>query len=238
MNYITANTSLTGRCKESRKVGNNTYLQRRNGNIVVKLHNTDIITYLPNGDTILNTGGWFTPTTKSRMNEFIEGMITQSRGRWFYHHDGSYYSDGVPFSDGMVIHSNGTVSGIGKAESSKDKVLKQKIRTYAKLCASKVPLDKPDSGDCWYCSLRTEEGKTMGDISHNTSHILSHMKEGYVVPSLVFNAMVSVGYEPQRNIQFSFVFDNADSEWALDMAKDCVERSVYRYVCKQLGFAV
>lgn len=63
---------LQGRNRESRKVGNNTYLKRRGDDtIAVRLHDTDVVTYHRNGDIVLDTGGWMTVTTKDRINSFI-----------------------------------------------------------------------------------------------------------------------------------------------------------------------
>ena len=69
MNYATASAKLTGRCRERRKMENNTYLVRRiDGGIAVRLHNTDVLLFRPNGSIVLNSGRWRTTTTKDRMN--------------------------------------------------------------------------------------------------------------------------------------------------------------------------
>lgn len=69
--YATLNERLTGRCKLRRKVANNTYAERRGDSIALKLHDTDVVTYHPDGSITLDTGGWFTVTTKDRMNNAI-----------------------------------------------------------------------------------------------------------------------------------------------------------------------
>jgi len=71
MNYSDANSQLTGRCKESRKLANNTYLRRRENGIAVQLHSTDILLFAPNGNVRVNTGGWNTVTTKDRISRYI-----------------------------------------------------------------------------------------------------------------------------------------------------------------------
>lgn len=74
MNYTDANAKLTGRCKESRKVGRNTYLKRRPNNaIALRFHNTDILTFYKNGRIEVATGGWNTITTRQRINQFLPG---------------------------------------------------------------------------------------------------------------------------------------------------------------------
>ena len=83
--YADLDAKLTGRCSQSRKVANNTYLQRRGDDIAVRLHNTDVVTFHADGTATLSTGGWFTVTTKARINDYLPGGIALSsvRGRWF-----------------------------------------------------------------------------------------------------------------------------------------------------------
>src|SRR5665213_3455922 len=93
MNYQTANAKLTGRCKDSRKVANHTYLKRRGEDIALQLHQTDVVTMHPDGSITLDSGGWRTLTTKARINDHYN-YISQRKGIW-YLHDGSLYYDGV-----------------------------------------------------------------------------------------------------------------------------------------------
>ena len=104
MNYEQADKKLQGRNKDSRKVANNTYLQRREeGKIVLKLHNTDIITWLPNGEAEFYAGGYQTVTTKSRMNEYTPSLsIYQKKGIWYWS-NGEAYEHFDRLKDGKVI---------------------------------------------------------------------------------------------------------------------------------------
>lgn len=54
-----------------RKVGNNTYLVKTTKGYGIQLYNTIIVEYLDANRVRLNTGGWRTVTTHSRMNEFV-----------------------------------------------------------------------------------------------------------------------------------------------------------------------
>jgi hypothetical protein len=57
-----------------RKIGNNTYLQRRADlTIGLMYHATDVVTFTPDGIT-LNSGGWRTVTTKERINWVLSGL--------------------------------------------------------------------------------------------------------------------------------------------------------------------
>lgn len=106
MNYAQANEKLTGRCKDSRKLENNTYLKRRGQDIVVRLHSTDVVTYHPNGDISLASGGWNTITTKSRINTYSPFQLQCERGEPFL-----YLGRGlqVPFVDGITVKPSGEI---------------------------------------------------------------------------------------------------------------------------------
>lgn len=77
--YAAANRVLDGR--DSRVVANNTRLVRDDftGNIKVRLHETDIITYLDDGRIMLNDGGWPTVTTAQRMHAMTPANVRVNR---------------------------------------------------------------------------------------------------------------------------------------------------------------
>ena len=52
--------------------GNNTTISQHGDNVVVRLHSTDVVTFDTRGNVILRTGGYYTSTTKRRMNEASE----------------------------------------------------------------------------------------------------------------------------------------------------------------------
>jgi len=84
--FSDANKLLQGKCKNSRKIANNTYLKRRCKDIAIQLHQTDIIKFTSNNKIILNTGNWYTRTTKARMNEHLEkfNVYVEKRQRQWY----------------------------------------------------------------------------------------------------------------------------------------------------------
>ena len=111
MNYATAIEKLTGRCQQSRKLQNNTYLQRRGQDIAVRLHSTDVVTFHPNGDVSLASGGWDTITTKDRIRSYSPFQLSTERGEAFL-----YLGRGqtVPFVDGITVTPEGEVKHAGK----------------------------------------------------------------------------------------------------------------------------
>jgi hypothetical protein len=98
MTYASACDKLNGR--DSRKVGNNTYLERINSETVaVRLHRTHVVTIHADGSYTLNSGGWRTVTTKSRINDYAPARVTQRAGEWFVTLGGIE----VDFRDGMTL---------------------------------------------------------------------------------------------------------------------------------------
>jgi len=113
MTYEIANEKLQGRCSQRRKIANNTYLERReDGTIAVRLHATDILTFSPNGDITLDSGGWHTVTTKARISEFMSTgwSLFQKDFAWYLRN----YASGqiVDYRDGITITSEGRIVGV------------------------------------------------------------------------------------------------------------------------------
>lgn len=234
MNYTKLNESLSGRCATRRKLGNNTFAERRDtGAIAIRLHSTDVLTFKADGSIVFNTGGWKTLTTKDRLNEYGPVRIWQNKGQWYFTHNGKPYV----FADGLTITADGQVIGAATESSQEEqKQLRKRIAKYAKLCADKTPMQPPSAGDCWYCALRAQNGETWGEGSKDTSHLESHMKEGYVVPSLVNRALEFSGYNPQRQIIHAIAFGQAGEAGSMaDIAKDAVKKSVRKYMLRQFG---
>lgn len=184
---------LNGR--QTRKVGNNTYAEKRlDGSVALRLHSTDILVAREDGTVLVNSGGWRTVTTKARLNDYLaDGLrLHQSKGVWFWSGDQVYADGDIINRAGRVDRRRGCKAGAAKPMAVKDAAkLTRQITKFACVCAlevGKIPM--PGSGDCWYCSMRDKAtGKSLGDVSHNVEHLYSHMEEGYVVPSLVLEAL-------------------------------------------------
>jgi hypothetical protein len=170
VNHASAEATLGKRSR--RKLANNTYLERRSeGQIAVKLHATDILIFHPDGSTEYQSGGWRTPTTKNRMNEFGPGpRIWSDRGIWQVWNGGeepiAVYADGMVYRDGVI-------EGGGDAKDERGQ--RRRVKAYAKaymdaLERGEVPA--PGAGDCcdcWYCALGVERDATTGKIHHGYS---------------------------------------------------------------------
>lgn len=69
--------------------------------LVVKYHNTDVVEYNPlKGVLTLRCGGWYTATTKSRINQFCEKfgvVVFQKAHQWYVDNNGvtTTFEDGI-----------------------------------------------------------------------------------------------------------------------------------------------
>lgn len=222
--YTEADQLLQGRNSKSRKLANNTYLLRGDGVFTIRLHATDIVTIHKNGTYTLNSGGWITLTTKSRLNEHAPVSISQRGGVW-------YMADGSLFYDGMTVGADGldiTGSKDPADYEQKLKALKKQARKYAKdfvaaLQAGKIGM--PSAGDCWFCSMRTQDGASLGDSTGDRNHIYMHMQESYFVPSLLVNAGRAAGY---KDFQIGMMGIGGQRLF-IDP-----ENNIYKYVVNQL----
>jgi hypothetical protein len=203
--------------------------------IAIRLHLTDILTFNPDGSVVANSGGWKTVTTKARLNDYLPSGygISQSKGVWYWtQYNGQFETLGM-FSDGDRILPDGKLEMQAKpSDEAKQAKLRKRINAYAKLCADALPLETPNAGDCFYCHMVTDEGKALGDAFNDTSHIELHMDEKYVVPSLVFHAMLERGWTTDK-IPFAAAFGQAD--FMLDVAKREVRNAVNRYIFRRYG---
>jgi len=81
----------------------------QDGVLRVTYHGTDVVTVYPNGKIVLDTGGWFTATTKTRMNQasnqFGLGFVVFQKGfRWFVDVDG-HTLDGAWPNNRLIIRN-------------------------------------------------------------------------------------------------------------------------------------
>jgi hypothetical protein len=138
------------------------------------------------------------------------------------------------YEDGITITANGNVIGSGEHNPQADTKLKKQANAYADLYTDALPLDKPGPGDCWYCHLMTDAGKPLGDAVSDTGHLLDHIAEGYIVPSLAYNALKE-RYNAPMAFYDVFNEDPADNRW---FGKSIIKRAVSKYILSRLGYAV
>lgn len=222
--------------KDRAKVANNTYLERRGADaIAVKLHATDVVTATRDGNVILNSGGWHTLTTKDRINSFAPVRVCQAKGKWTVYAG----QHSAAFADGMIFQPDGTFKGFASDKALKtDAETDKKIKAYARLVSASLPLPVPSAGDCFLCQLReVETGKPLGECNHDTSHLLSHFEENYLVPSLVWRAIEAAGCNPKGGGSFWFAAA-FQKDLSANMRQPArIGRIVTKYLRRQFGLA-
>jgi len=120
--------------RNRKKVANNTYLVRReNGDIVLILHESPILT-ATNGSLVLDSCGWQTLTTKERINRYLPtGWTLYSENRIWYLEDPQKAR--YAFADGITIEPDGSVKNAADLEEANQKIqtVKRYIDAYLKL---------------------------------------------------------------------------------------------------------
>lgn len=128
----TASDKWVGR----RKVGRNTYLERRPNGIALLLHKTDVLLWEPCNTIKLNTGGWLTMTTRDRLNLWLpqhngrSAQVISNNGVWEVRFarlgdQKELFSlpgvAGVAYHDGMVIDLATLTEFTPRYDASRDK---------------------------------------------------------------------------------------------------------------------
>ena len=241
MDYAKASSLLTGRCANRRKVANNTYLERRdNGAIAVKLHATDVLTLFPDGRVLFDTGGWRTVTTKERINRFApEVTVWSNRGVWYAGVSGvGAEGDTVVFAEGMVwdgeaFHGARTKEQLKAEQKERRDVAKFAKRYLDALVAGDVAA--PGAGDCFFCQFKPTDGSDFG----GAEHLRAHVKESYLVPSLLVRVIFD-----ERSGASQSMKEWVASFWQEDVLRGRqggerarVEKALRKYMLKSLGHA-
>lgn len=145
-----------------KKLDGNTYLDKVGDDFEVRLHGTAVVTIHPDDSRTLNTGGWFTHTTKDRINNLgIKplGDIHVDKGVWIYTNRNT--KDVCAFADGMRVLPTGEVEGAGE-----DPAIIAPIRKLAKEYCHEYTVEwsagrveKPNGGDPWNFAMASTDGE-------------------------------------------------------------------------------
>jgi hypothetical protein len=90
---------------ERRKTHFNIRKDERAGTLIVRLHQTDVITYHPDNRITLDMGGWNSVSTRAAIHAVTGVNIFSSFGRaWVRDHDGKEY----PFKNNLQLQTGGS----------------------------------------------------------------------------------------------------------------------------------
>lgn len=200
---------------------NNTFRwTKEDGATVIRLHTTDIVTIRPDGKLVLDSGGFKTATTKARMNAHLKGCTLYSgKGTWTLREQATGRE--APFYDGVVVPDCFDKPKWKVAEAQKK--MSAKINAFVKRIDTWKP-QMPSNGDCWYCLMKDQDGKSLGDLS-GSDHLHTHIREGYLHGSLIVNACRWAGC---TDFLLSSYFHHGQY-------KDHIKRALRRYLRRQLG---
>lgn len=149
----------------------------------------------------------------------------------------------VPFKDGITLKNGKLING-GNAEGelkARKRVRDFVARYIAALNKGEIP--KPSGGDCWYCSMRTDKNKSLGEAVGDKDHIQDHVRHSYFVPSMIYNAMQARGVGP---LWYTVLNAYWKENWELPEAKQWRDRMHFtreasrwlcRYIYARLGFS-
>jgi hypothetical protein len=218
---------------KSQIIANNTVkIWYEDGTIAVRLHHTDVVTFLTDGTIQLTTGGWYTPTTRDRINKALCGLHGCHTRPWVYQKNFKWYIDDMggeesPFYDGMVLDRDMEVIKPKSKDKDKERLLKS-INEYCERIKRLKKMPLPSQGDCWDC-LMFDKAKLEAGLTPNKDHLLLHIKEGYIHGSLLYNALKWAGYNPEFFLRW---VNSCEDNTSL---KKNITRSVKRYLKTNLG---
>lgn len=121
-------------------------------------------------------------------------------------------------------------------------IIKQNIAKFAAKFASnamKGKIPAPGPGDCWYCVMVDKDGKPIG----GSDHLRSHIKESYLVPSLLVHAAKEMKNEwlTKRGLPILWASNCTEAERKQLLKNegqyiyDNVYAAIYNYIAKRIS---
>lgn len=245
--------------KEDRPIANNTRVRRLAGGvrrpfgdngpaIAIRLHTTDVVTLRPDGTYELNSGGWRTPTTRDRINNYAPARTFQHRRQMMICAPGDW-ANAVPFWDGVRVNGDGQIVNMADApDVAPAERLRKTIDRYARGFVAALAsddtadgpggLEAPSAGDCWYCLMFERAG--MGSNDHLLAHLGADGDAGgdsafYFVPTLAVNALRETG---RTDLGIGLVLGMGSQDGRMhatdDWEKQTVARAIRRYLTARL----
>lgn len=234
--------------KYSFKIENNTYVyinpdntQALNNDLILNiLFYKSVIGKLSQGKIILNSDGYKTFTTKDRLNKILDDnktgyRIYQENYKWYiynwnYQERIKYaYADNVTFSllsNKSYAILNYGIDNVMQLNSLKHKISKYVNNYYKQFTLGKI--NKPDNSDCIACLFQ---------ITDDNDHLLSHIDENYLVPSLLVNACIK--YSDNLSFMSKHIigqwYENNNIEWELiNIVGYQIRKVLYKYLINYL----
>lgn len=185
-------------------------IEYKDGSQAIRYHDTDVVTFLPNGNKILNSGGFRTRTTKDRIVEHAEVRLYQENYIWYL----ILIDKIIEFYDGIVLsNTNALVSKEKTSNKKKIELLKKRIKKFVNRLDTELP--KPNAGDCFIC---------IANFTTPTC-LMTHLDENYLHGSLLVNAMRFCGYNDSQIRNLFWIRP-------IDIFKRCLRKYLIHYLVK------
>lgn len=181
----------------------------------VQYHDTDVVTYFRDGRVRLDTGGWLTMSTRSRLDEFMPAghRIISKEGRWFLVTPSATYA----YRDGITFDLYGTVTGF------------EEPAVVAEQDAANKALDKRLAG---YIAKITSESiaNAEGDLDDEvtTDDLLAVLDTDVIHYDLLVLALERKGYRPYVYLDTA----QRGTDWAVQTVRGAF-RNLVRSACYQ-----
>jgi hypothetical protein len=217
--------------RDRRKLANNTYGRIEGDRVIIRQHATDIAEIT--ADTaVYRTGGWFTYTTKERINWYLPNHVhlSSDRGVWYLSRTPGWQR-WSRFFDELTLRdsADGIVIDGGPQLDDPDREMRRAIEGYVKLYTDDKLVELVNraretgtNGDCLYCQLNL--GKP--GVGDHSDHLLYHVSEGYVMVTLAANAIAEAGYRPEIYLGTL----NERSVWQCKVIRRCIRKYMRRHL--------
>jgi len=159
---------------------NNT-IEHRNaaGARVIRLHNTDILTFPPRGGFAINTGGFNTRTTRDRLNAFLPAGYRVHTEKGILHLSSPGARPVVPFLETIVVGPRGGVTA-----DCDPRAVRKLVDSYMREWKRRgLPAAEESGGDPWVFSPDQVTPDVMrdwcrGGYVHRRLFVLAHESAG------------------------------------------------------------
>lgn len=181
----------------------------------VRYIHTDIIVFEACGAVQLNTGGFFTNTTRRRWEQFVLGLrVHTNKGRWWLHYSSQPGPGGtpgycVPYHEGIRLYpTHRTQYNVPHGDTTKlEKAMGRMLKQAYHL---------PEPGDCFQCQTDSSD--------FNCLH--RHVQEEYLHGSMIVNALLWNNWTDAR---INMMYLNLVSKGREGDAVKYVRQAVRRY---------
>jgi hypothetical protein len=214
-------------CKKSKFVARNTIeWYHVDGTRNIRLHETDVISYLPNGRIRLTSGGWKTPVTRGRLNDHlpIDWSVTTQNGTWRVNTPAGQFLfiDGAEFFAKSGNPCKPKMHGSHARSLASDEKL---IREYMAALKAVDPDELTGMGDPFVAPAASS-------LKYNESHVRTWLIEKYIFMGFLRAASAYSGHSPDSAAYFLHEYKRT-GVWPGHFL-----RSVRRYIRACLGHPV